>query len=138
MEYKDLAAISGKSGLFKIIKPARASVIVETLDAKKSRLVVSASQKISVLDEISIYTTTAEGSEPLKNILQTIYREFGADTDLDKDTSNAELLSFFKSVLPHYDQERVYPSDIKKVIRWYYIILAEAPHLLKKGSQEEE
>lgn len=138
MEYKDLAAISGKPGLYKIIKPTRASVIVESLDGKKNRLVVSASQKVSVLDEISIYTNTTEGSEPLKNILQTIHREFGADTDIDKDTSNSELLSFFKSVLPEYDQNRVYPSDVKKVLRWYHILLSEAPHLLRSGSQEEE
>ncbi|MDH3711384.1 MAG: DUF5606 domain-containing protein [Cyclobacteriaceae bacterium] len=138
MEFKDLAAIAGKPGLYRIIKPTRASVIVETLDAKKSKLVVNASQRISVLDEISIYTNTAEGSEPLKNIFRTIYQEFGVDTDLEKDATNAELMSFFKSVLPEYDQDKVYPSDIKKVVRWYHLLLDHAPHLVKGSSDEEE
>ncbi len=138
MEFKDLAAIAGKPGLYRILKPTRVSVIVETLDAKKSKLVVNASQRISVLDEISIYTNTAEGSEPLKNIFRTIYQEFGVDTDLEKDATNAELMSFFKSVLPDYDQDKVYPSDIKKVVRWYHLLLEHAPHLVKGASDEEE
>ena len=138
MEYKDIAAIAGKPGLYKIIKPARVSVIVESLDEKKSKQVISANQRISVLDEISIYTNTAAGSEPLKNIFATIYEEFGKETDLEKDATNSELISFFKSVLPDYDQDKVYPSDIKKVVRWYHILLLHAPHLITADSQEEE
>lgn len=138
MEYKDLVAIAGKPGLYKIIKPTRVSVIVETLDSKKTKLVVSASQRISVLEEVSIYTNTVEGSEPIKNVFSTIFEEFGIDIDLDKDASNAELISFFKSVLPNYDQEKVYPSDIKKIVRWYHILLDQAPQLIKPPSEEEE
>ncbi len=138
MELKDLASISGKPGLFKIIKPARASIIVETLDHEKKKMVVSANQRISVLDEISIYTNTADGATPLQEVFHSIYREFGEDEALESDATNAEYLSFFKAVLPHYDEDRVYVSDVKKIIRWYRILLNQAPNLVRPGSDEEE
>ena len=138
MDYKDLAAIAGKPGLYKIIKPTRVSVIVESFDSKQTKLVISANQRISVLEDISIYTNTVEGSEPLKLVFQKIYEDFGDDPDLDKNASNNELISFFKSVLPEYDQDKVYPSDIKKVVRWYNILLQQAPHLISGAGNEEE
>ncbi len=138
MEYKDIVAIAGKPGLYRIVKPTRVSVIVESLDSKKSKLVASANQKISVLDEISIYTTDQEGSMPLPEILQQIYQLYQEDTGLDKDSDNTELQAFFQSVVPEYDHQKVYPSDIKKVIKWYEILLKEAPELLNYSTQEEE
>ena len=141
MEYKALASIAGKPGLYKIVKPTRVSVIVESLDSKKSKLVINANQRISVLEDISIYTNTVEGSEPLKQVFQKIYEDFGDDPDLDKNASNSELISFFKSVLPEYDQDKVYPSDIKKVVRWYNILMQQAPQLISgvsaSGDEEE-
>lgn len=133
-----MVSISGRSGLFKILKPSRASVIVETLDAEKKKLVISATQRISVLDEISIYTNTADGSTPLSDVFQIIHREFGEEQALDKDANNAEYLSFFQTILPNYDRDRVYVSDIKKIVRWYQILLREAPHLILPASEEEE
>lgn len=138
MELKDLVSISGKPGLFKIIKPARSSIIVESLDKQKKKSVVNASQRVSVLDEISIYTYTEEGSTPLATVFEAIYNEYGEDEILEKDATNAEYQSFFKTVLPDYDQERVYPSDIKKVVRWYHLLLDQAPHLVKPVTDEEE
>ena len=101
-------------------------------------MVISANQRISVLEDISIYTNTVEGSEPLKLVFQKIYEDFGDDPDLDKNASNNELISFFKSVLPEYDQDKVYPSDIKKVVRWYNILIQQAPHLISGAKNEEE
>ena len=138
MELKELVSVAGKSGLFRILKPSRASVIVETLDDERKKLVVSANNRISVLDEISIYTNTAEGSTPLSDVLHTIYKEFGEEQAFDAEATNAEYLSFFQSILPNYDRDRVYASDIKKIVRWYYILLKEAPHLVRPGSEEEE
>ena len=138
MELKDLVSVSGKPGLFRIIKPARASIIVETLDNQKKKLVISANQRVSALDEISIYTNDSEGSVPLKTVFQAIYSEFGEDEAVESDATNAEYLSFFKAVLPNYDQDRVYVSDIKKIVRWYQILLEQAPHLIHQSSDEEE
>jgi uncharacterized protein (UPF0147 family) len=140
MELKDLASISGKPGLFRIIKPARASVIVETLDEQKKKMVVSANQRISILDEISIYTNTTEGSTPLIEVLQKIHEEYGTEMIIENDATQNEYLAFFKTVLPDFDQDKVYPSDIKKIVRWYEILLNEAPQLItgSTDSQEEE
>lgn len=138
MELKELVSVAGKSGLFRILKPSRASVIVETLDVDRKKLVISANNRISVLDEISIYTNTTEGSTPLSDVLQIIYREFGEEQAFDGEATNSEYLSFFQSILPNYDRDRVYASDIKKIVKWYYILLKEAPHLVRPGSEEEE
>ena len=138
MEFKDLASISGKSGLYKIIKPARTSIIVESLDPQRKKTVISVNQRISVLDEISVYTNTAEGSTPLKQVFQAIYREFGDDPAIEGDATNAEFLSFFKVILPEFDQDKVYASDIKKIVRWYQILLKEAPHLVTGDNTGEE
>ena len=138
MELKDLVSISGKPGLFKIIKPARSSIIVESLDQHKKKSVVNANQRVSVLDEISVYTNNEEGSTPLKSVFEAIYQEYGEDQPIEKDASAPEYLSFFKTVLPDYDQDRVYPSDIKKIVRWYDILLSQAPQLIRPSSDEEE
>lgn len=135
---KDLAAISGKPGLYKIIKPARASIIVESFDHHRKKMVISANQRVSVLDEISVYTNNSEGSTPLIDVFQTIYREYGLEQALDDDATNAEYLSFFKTILPEYDQSRVYASDIKKIIRWYYLLLKESPQLITGASSEKD
>jgi len=132
MELKDIAAISGKGGLFKILKPTKAGVILESLDELKTRTVATIHNKISVLEEISIYTKTTEGTTPLKEILYTINAEFGNDTGLDKNSDSDELKSFFEHVLPEYDEERVYVSDIKKLVTWYNVLVKEAPELLKR------
>ena len=100
MELKELVSIAGKPGLFRILKPSKASVIVETLDVERKKLVVSANNRISVLDEISIYTNTKEGSTPLSDVLQTIYSEFGDEQAFDDEATNSEYFSFFQSLLP--------------------------------------
>jgi hypothetical protein len=138
MELKDLVSISGKSGLYKIIKPARSSIIVESFDHQKKKLMVNASQRVSVLDEISVYTNNEAGSTPLASVFEAIYHEYGEDEMLDKDATNNECHAFFKTVLPDYDQDRVYPSDIKKIVRWYHLLLDQAPQLIKPVTEEEE
>src|SRR5690349_16765988 len=116
---KEVAHISGKSGLFRIIKPTRSGVIVETIDQTKNRLVVGANSRVSVLKEISIYTDTKEGSEPLGGVLTAIFDKYGKPLEIDpKTASNQELTDFLEGVLPNYDQDKVYTSDIKKLITW--------------------
>lgn len=129
MEFKEIATVSGKPGLYKVLKPSRSGVILESMDAKKSKLVVGASQRVSLLNEISIYTLTEEGASPLLETLKTIEKEFGGDTGL-ADADNDEYKAFLKHVLPEYDEDRVYVSDIKKLINWYHLIRKEAPEVL--------
>jgi hypothetical protein len=129
MEFKEIATVSGKPGLYKVLKPSRSGVILESMDAKRGKLVVGANQRVSLLSEISIYTLTEEGASPLLEVLKTIEKEFQGDTGL-ADADNDEYKAFLKHVLPEYDEDRVYVSDIKKLINWYNVIRKEAPEVL--------
>lgn len=134
MDLKEIASISGKGGLFRIVKPTRSGVIVESLDDKAARMVATANHRISVLKEISIYTSDAEGSAPLENVLQTIHQEFGDDPGVDNSSSSEELKAFLQHILPEYDRDRVYVSDIKKLVSWYKILLQYAPGTLQPAT----
>lgn len=122
MEFSDLASVSGKSGLFKVVKPTRSGAILETLDGTGKKFVVGMSSKLSLMSDISIYTTDDDGSVPLKEVLQKIHKEFSGDTGLSSGSEPDELKSFLKFILPNYDESRVYVSDIKKLINWYHQI----------------
>jgi hypothetical protein len=137
MEYKEIAAVSGKSGLFKIISPNKSGVILESL-ADKKRMIAGTNNRVSVLDDISIYTHTAEGSTPLKSVLSSIHTEFGDDPGVEPTSDGEELKSFLKHILPDYDESRVYVSDIKKVVTWYRVLLQHAPELLQAEIQDEK
>lgn len=132
MDYSDIASISGKGGLFKVLKPTRTGVILESLDDKKQRIAASATQRISVLSDISIYTTDQEGSIPLEDVFKKIFKEFDDDLGVTPTSDNDELRAFIKHIIPNYDEDRVYVSDIKKLIKWYNSIYSLVPELLKE------
>jgi hypothetical protein len=136
MEFKDIAAVSGKGGLFKVVKPTKTGVILESLDAAKNKLVTGMNHKVSVLAEISVYSTGAEETIPLQDLFVKIKEEFGDDPGVDKNDDPEELKSFLAHVMPDYDRERVYVSDIKKLVTWYTIIMNNAPELLEKKQEE--
>ncbi len=136
MTFEELAAVSGKGGLFKVLKPSKAGVILESLDEKKQKLVVGADARVSILSEISIYTNTSEGATPLIEVMQAIDAEFEGDTGLDKNSDGEELKSFLKHVLPDYDEDRVYVSDIKKLVTWYNLITKLCPEALVSSEEE--
>lgn len=130
MTLDDIATISGKGGLFKVFKPAKSGVILESLDEAKTKLVATPNHKLSVLSEISIYTTTKDGTVALAEVLKKIHSSFGNDLGLDADAEGSELKSFLKSVLPEYDENRVYVSDIKKLVKWYSVLMKYAPEII--------
>jgi hypothetical protein len=132
MELKEIAAISGKGGLFKILKPGKAGVILESLDEAKTKLVAGGKERMSVLNEISIYTTTKEGTVSLLEVIKKIKKQFGAEIGVTPESDNAKLKVFLKSVLPEFDENRVYVSDIKKLVKWYSILLKEAPEAFEQ------
>jgi len=137
MTLAEIATISGKGGLFKVMAPTKSGVILESLDDAKTKLVATTSHRLSLLNEISIYTTTKEGTAPLEEVLKKINKEFGNDLGVDGDSDSNELKSFLKSVLPEFDENRVYVSDIKKLVKWYGQILKYAPEILT-GAEEEK
>jgi len=138
MEYKDIASVSGKGGLFRIVSPNKSGVILESLDNEKKRIIAGMNNRISVLEEISIYTKTTEGSTPLKDIMIAIHSEFGDDPGVEHNSDGEELKAFLRHVLPDYDESRVYTSDIKKIVNWYSILLKEAPELMKPSKDDGE
>ena len=137
MKFKEIATVSGKAGLYKILKPTRGGVILESMDEKKTKLVVGANQRVSILGEISIYTMTEEGATPLEDVMIKIEKEFQGDIGLDATADADELNAFLKHVLPDFDENKVYPSDIKKLVSWYKIIREQAPEVLEEQNEEE-
>jgi hypothetical protein len=116
MELKDIMAISGYSGLFKFISQGRHGIIVESLsDGKRTN--ISASAKVSSLSDIAIFTNDAE--VPFKEVLKKIKDTENGAQAISQKSDDKELKKYFEKILPEYDRERVYTSDIKKVITWY-------------------
>jgi len=138
MNFKDIASVAGKPGLYKIVSPTRSGVVLEALDEKKTKLVAGMSMRVSVLKDISIYTLTEEGAEPLESVMKKIEANYQGDTGVDASASDAELRAFLKSVLPEFDQDRVYVSDIKKLNAWYTIIHKNCPEVLQESSSTEK
>ncbi len=138
MDLKEIASISGKGGLFKVVKPTRTGVILESIDEKRQKIVASIHHKVSLLDEISIFTHSKEGSQPLIDVFRKIYSEFSDDPGVDGKSSKDELISFMKYILPDFDEDRVYHSDIKKLISWYLILVKNYPELFEKQKKQKK
>ncbi len=113
---KGILSISGQSGLYKLIAESKNNIIVESLDSLK-RMPVHSTSKVSALEDIAIYTEN--GDVPLKDIFKAISEKENGGPAISPKSSENELKKYFGLVLPDYDKDRVYISDIKKVILWY-------------------
>jgi hypothetical protein len=133
MKLKDYLAISGEHGLFKFIAQGRNAIIVEHLESLK-RTTAPASAKVSTLEDISIFT---EGEDlALGKVFDKIFdRENGGQAP-DAKSDPEKLRIYFSEIIPDYDKTRVYPSDIRKVIKWYNIL--QGLNLLVKEDPEPE
>ena len=119
-----ILAISGKPGLYKLVSRAKNSLIVEILDETHRRMPAFASDRITSLADIAMYT---EGDDvPLAKVLENLKKlEEGKPASIDfKKAKGDELRDYFAKVLPDFDRERVHNSDIKKLIQWYNILVA--------------
>ena len=120
MELDKILTISKKPGLYKLITQSRGGFIAESLLDKK-RISVSISSNVSVLSEIAIYTLSEE--IPIKTVFSKIFeKENGNLTSISPKASKDDLEAYFFSVLSDYDEDRVYASDIKKVLSWYNLL----------------
>jgi len=138
MEFKEIATVAGKPGLYQVLKPSRSGVILQSMDDKKSKLVVGANHRVSILSEISIYTMNEEGATSLEEVMKTIEKEFEGDLGLSANADPDELKAFLKHVLPDYDDSRVYSSDIKKLINWYTLLRKYSPESLQDNGDDKE
>jgi hypothetical protein len=132
MDLSGIIAISGKSGLFKVVTKGKNNIIVESLVDNK-RFPAYASDRISAMEDISIYTYDEDA--PLRDILVSIYaKEEGKEVSLHKGDFK-DVQKYVLEILPNYDQERVYPSDLKKLFQWYNLLLKTG--YLKPEPKEE-
>ena len=120
MNLEKVLSISGKPGLYELKLQTRSGFVAESLsDGKK--ISVSLKNNVSLLSEISMYTYTEE--KPLAEIMRTIaIKENEGPTAVSHKEDTAKLIDYFKEILPDYDADRVYASDIKKVLNWYGIL----------------
>ncbi len=122
MKIDRILAISGKPGLFELKMQTRSGFVAESLlDGKK--ITVGMRSNVSLLSEISMYTYTEE--KPLVDVMRAIAVKENEGPALSHKEDNAKLVAYFEEVLPDYDQDRVYASDIKKVLNWYNILQAK-------------
>jgi len=128
-ELQELAAISGMPGLYRLVRAARHGVLVESLDEKATRTLAPARNKVSLLSEISIYTQDPDETVPLTEVFERIYQKHGATSPVTAKSSEGELTDFLAGVIPDYDRDRVYLSDIKKLASWYGIVSKHRPYL---------
>lgn len=119
MNLKDILAIAGEGTLFKFIAQGKNAIIVENLETGK-RFSAGGTARVSALDEISVYTTGEE--VPLARVMDLIMeRAEGGEAPSHK-LPETELREYFSAVLPDYDHDRVYLSDIRKIVNWYNIL----------------
>ncbi|GGA74921.1 hypothetical protein GCM10008015_14490 [Flavobacterium palustre] len=133
MNLEKILAISGKPGLYVLKVQTRTGFVAESLtDGKK--ITVNLKSNVSLLSEISVYTY--EGEKPLKEVMSAIAAKENNGAAISHKEDNATLAAYFKEVLPNYDEERVYASDIKKILNWYNTLQAKG--LLVEETPAEE
>ena len=118
-----ILSIAGKPGLYKLVSRGRANLIVETLDEAHKRMPAFATDRVTSLADIAIYTDADD--VPLMTILASLRdKEQGKEVSLNfKKVSSKELREYFAEILPDFDRERVHDSDIKKLLQWYNILI---------------
>lgn len=132
MVLKDILSISGEPGLFKFIAQGKNAIVVEHLETKK-RGSAFGSARVSSLEEISIFTEKED--LPLGKVLDLIFDKEKGGPAIDFKSDPEKLKAYFNEVVPEYDKDKVYVSDIKKVVHWYNIL--QALNLLVKEEPEK-
>lgn len=138
MALDKILAISGKPGLYKLVTQTRGGFVAQSLIDNR-KITVGIQQNVSILSEIAIYTLTEE--VPLREVLGKIKtKENGEQTSISHKDGKDKLEEYFFEVLPDYDEDRVYASDIKKVVQWYNMLQKNDLLQLEatKTSSEEE
>jgi hypothetical protein len=135
MGLKGIISVSGLPGLYKVLAQSKTGFIVESL-ADQKRMPVSSTQKISKLEDISVYTTTDD--MPLKEVLLKIKERAASGKIVDSKAEPDKLRAFFKEMIPEFDEERVYPSDMKKMINWFHLVKDIVDVEDEKDEEKEE
>ena len=133
-----ILSIAGKPGLYRLVAQGRGNLIVETIEANKRRLTAGARDRVTSLNDVSMYTT--EEDKPLMEVFESTKEKFnGQPVSLSPGkATNEELFSFLNEVLPNNDSDRIYPGDVKKLIQWYNILVNNGYTEFVDSSSESE
>lgn len=141
MNLRGIVAVSGRPGLFKLIGQNKVGYILESLDAQKLKIVANMTQtKLASLEDITVYGEQEEIR--LHDVFANITKSNGSIPDAKAD--GTALRNFFREVAPSHDEEKVYASDMKKIISWYLILkelplfTEDAPSEVEESSKTEE
>lgn len=134
MDLKDYLAVSGYPGLYKMVAQTRNGVIVESLIDGK-RMPAYATSKISSLEDIAIYTEADE--VPLKDVFRAIFEKENGGQAVNHNASVDEVKSYFESVLPDYDRDRVHLSDMRRLFKWYNLLAEKQIFKFDEAATEE-
>ncbi len=131
-----ILSISGKPGLYKLVSTGKNLNVVESLtDGKRSPIYLT--EKVIALSDVSIYTS--ESDVPLREVLSKIKeKENGEKSSLTSKASGNEIFGYFAEILPTYDKDKVYASDVKKIISWYNALIAANVDFEKIEKEVEE
>ena len=133
MNLEGILSISGKPGLFKLISQAKNKIIVESLIGGQ-RIPIHSHMQVNMLEEIGIYTY--EDTKPIAEIFDSIAKKENGNKTISHKSSTNDLTNYFRKILSDYDEERVYVSDIKKIIQWYNTL--QSSNLIKVPKKEKE
>lgn len=137
MEYKKLVSIVGKPGLWEIVNQRPDGLITRPITGGRTQFISSRLNQFTLLENISIYTE--DDVETLEVIFQSIIDKEKTLAVPEKNSPNEEIKKYFKEILPNYDEDKVYVSDIKKVIKWYNLLKEhDLADILKRKKEEEE
>ena len=132
MNLEGLINISGKNGLFKVISNSKNMIIVESLVDKK-RIPVHSGNQANMLEEIGIYTYN--DTKPLSSVFEDIAKKENYNQTISHKLSKNELTEYFRQIVPDFDEEKVYISDIKKVIQWYNLL--QSKKIIKRKEEKK-
>ncbi|WP_299668979.1 DUF5606 domain-containing protein [uncultured Polaribacter sp.] len=135
MEFNKIISVTGKPGLYQVVSQSKNAIIVASLTDQK-RLAVNATQNVSLLENIAIYTY--EEDIPLLQVFKAMFEKTEGKEAISHKESGKKLEAFFAEVLPDYDAERVYTSNIKKVIQWFNLLVNSGMDFSKIEEPTEE
>jgi len=135
MNLKDIVAIKGKAELFRVMSKSPKGIIVETLNDNRSKFKVHPNLQVLVLNDITIYPND-NNDIYLRDLFYKIYQKEKLTITIDQNSSPESIKQYFKSIAPNYDEERVYMSDMKKMLKWYKNIAEFYPQILEELKPE--
>ena len=135
MEFNKIISVTGKPGLYQVISQSKNAIIAEAILDQK-RLAINATQNVSLLENIAIYTY--EEDLPLLDVFKAISEKTEGKEAISHKESGKKLEVFFLEAVPNYDEERVYTSNIKKVIQWYNLLVKAGLDFTSVETTEEE